>query len=108
VNRNAQQVTLLCLALRTLDSLKIGSININKTVAVMPDFSMGRILTFKSQKQLLDALSEKSKHGGGALRGISATDVKGGNAINIAYCLAKLGAHVKLFTIADEIGTLTL
>ena len=44
----------------------------------------------------------------GALRGISATDVRGGNAINIAYCLAKLGAHVKLFTIADEIGSLTL
>ena len=74
----------------------------------MPDFSMDRILTFTSQKQLLDALSEKSKHGGGALRGISATDVRGGNAINIAYCLAKLGAHVKLFTIADEIGSLTL
>jgi hypothetical protein len=51
------------------------------TIAVMPDFSMDRILTFTSQKQLLDALSEKSKHGGGALRGISATDVKGGNAI---------------------------
>ena len=74
----------------------------------MPDFSMDRILTFTSQKQLLDALSEKSKHGGGALRGISATDIRGGNAINIAYCLAKLGAHIKLFTIADEIGSLTL
>ena len=89
-----------------LGTLEIGSIN--KIVAVMSDFSMDRILTFKSQQQLLDALSEKSKHGGGALRGISATDVKGGNAINIAYCLAKLGAHVKLFTIADEIGSLAL
>jgi ribokinase len=78
------------------------------TIAVMPDFSMDRILTFTSQKQLLDALSEKSKHGGGALRGISAKDVKGGNAINIAYCLARLGVHVQLFTIADEIGSLTL
>jgi ribokinase len=92
--------------LRTLDSLDKDSST--KTIAVMPDFSMDRILTFTSQKQLLDALSEKSKHGGGALRGISATDVKGGNAINVAYCLAKLGAHVKLFTIADEIGSLTL
>jgi ribokinase len=74
----------------------------------MPDFSTDRIVTFKSQKQLLDALSEKSKHGGGALRGISSRDVKGGNAINIAYCLAKLGAQVKLFTIADEVGSSTL
>jgi hypothetical protein len=40
---------------------------------------MDRILTFTSQKQLLEALSEKSKHGGGALRGISATDVRGGS-----------------------------
>jgi hypothetical protein len=69
--------------LTKLDSLKNGSIS--KTIAVMPDFSMDRILTFTSQKQLLDALSEKSKHGGGAVRGISATDVRGGNAINIAY-----------------------
>jgi hypothetical protein len=34
--------------------------------------------------------------------------VKGGNAIKFAYCLAKLGAQVKLFTIADEVGSLTL
>ena len=92
--------------LRMLENLEEGSLS--KIIAVMPDFSMNRILTFNSQKQLLDALSEKSKHGGGALRGISATDVRGGNAINIAYCLAKLGAHIKLFTIADEIGSLTL
>jgi ribokinase len=92
--------------LRTLSDLN--TYNISKTIAVMPDFSTDRIVTFTSQKQLLDALSEKSKHGGGALRGISARDVKGGNAINISYCLAKLGAQVKLFTVADEIGSLTL
>jgi ribokinase len=92
--------------LRTLENLEEGITG--KTIAVMPDFFTDRILTFKSQKQLLGALSEKSKHGGGALRGISSIDVRGGNAINIAYCLAKLGAQVRLFTIADEIGYLTL
>jgi ribokinase len=104
--RYISSISNIWLTLRTLDSLNKESIS--KTIAVMPDFSMDRILTFTSQRQLLDALLEKSKHGGGALRGISATDVKGGNAINIAYCLAKLGAHVKLFTIADEIGALAL
>ena len=32
------------------------------------------------------------------------TDVKGGNAVNVAYCLAKLGVKVTLFSVADEIG----
>jgi ribokinase len=32
-------------------------------------------------------------------------DVKGGNAVNVAYCLAKLGVKVTLFTVADEIGS---
>jgi|SRR5918996_5163117 hypothetical protein len=32
-----------------------------KAIAVMPDFYVDRILTFKSQRQLLRTLSEKSK-----------------------------------------------
>ncbi|MDQ3835689.1 MAG: carbohydrate kinase family protein, partial [Thermoproteota archaeon] len=51
-----------------------------------------------------DMLNEKAKVGGGSIRGIPTTDVKGGNAVNVAYCLAKLGAKVALFTIADELG----
>jgi ribokinase len=31
--------------------------------------------------------------------------MKGGNAVNIAYCLASLGVKVTLFTIADDIGS---
>jgi hypothetical protein len=39
---------------------------------------------------------------------LSGLDTRGGNAVNIAYCLAKLGVHVKLFTIANEIGEAVL
>lgn len=31
----------------------------------------------------------------------SAIDIKGGNAANVSYCLAKLGFKVTLFTVAD-------
>ncbi len=47
---------------------------------------------------------KNSKYSDGNLRGISTSDLKGGNTINIAYRLPKLRAQVKLFTVADETG----
>jgi fructose-1-phosphate kinase PfkB-like protein len=45
------------------------------------------------------------KFGAGAIRGIQTYETKGGKAVNVAYCLAKLGINnVALFTIADKIG----
>jgi ribokinase len=75
------------------------------TIVVMPDFFVDRIIKLKSKKQLFDALNEKEKFGGGSIRGIPTLDSKGGNAVNVAYCLAKLGVNVTLFTIADELGS---
>ena len=47
-----------------------------------------------------------SFEGSSIVKGIaSMVDIKGGNAINIAYCLAKLGLNVTLFTIADQTGS---
>jgi ribokinase len=71
----------------------------------MPDFFVDRIIRLESKENLFDMLTEKAKVGGGSVRGIPTTDIKGGNAVNVAYCLAKLGAKVSLFTIADELGT---
>lgn len=42
--------------------------------------------------------------GDGAIRDVFSTYIKGGNAVNIAYCLAKLGVRVTLFTVAAIIG----
>jgi ribokinase len=74
-------------------------------ITVMPDFFIDRIIRLKSKEEFFDKLDEKSRFGGGSIRDISTVDVKGGNAVNIAYCLAKLGMKTSLFTIADDIGT---
>src|ERR671919_3211693 len=73
-------------------------------ITVMPDFFVDRIIRLQSKEDFFSGLSEKAKSGGGSIRDISTVDVKGGNAVNIAYCLAKLGMKTSLFTIADDIG----
>jgi len=80
----------------------------SKSVAVMSDFFIDRILTLKSKEQLLNSLTEKANVGGGSIRDIHTREVKGGNAVNVAYCLAKLGLQVTLFTVADKIGAAVL
>lgn len=79
-----------------------------KNLVIMPDFYMDRIVRLESQDQLFSALSEKAKYGGGSLREIPTIDIRGGNAVNIAYCLARMGARITLITIADEIGSIVL
>ena len=83
---------------------KLKQLSIIGSIAVMPDFFVDRIIRLESKEQLFDALAEKAKRGGGSIRGIPTTDVKGGNAVNVAYCLAKLGVKVALFTMANEVG----
>jgi ribokinase len=80
-------------------------ISSNTTIVVMYDFFMDRIIRLKSIDEL-NPLFEKISSEGDAFKGIvSMVDIKGGNAINIAYCIAKLGLNVTLFTIADQIGS---
>ena len=74
------------------------------SIVVMPDFFVDRIIKLKSKEEFIHTLTEKTKFGGGSIRGIPTVDIKGGNAVNIAYCLAKLGVKVTLFTISDETG----
>lgn len=75
----------------------------------MHDFFVDRIIKLRSTSELFHSLREKANVGGGSIReGISITDIKGGNAVNIAYCLAKLGFKVTLFTIADGMGSAIL
>jgi ribokinase len=83
---------------------KLRQLSIVGSIVVMPDFFVDRIIRLQSKENLFDTLTEKAKLGGGSIRGVPTTDVKGGNAVNIAYCLAKLGAKVSLFTVAGELG----
>lgn len=87
---------------------KLRRLNLARSVVIMPDFFIDRIIKLKSKEELFGAVFEKDKHGGGSIRGIQTKDVKGGNAVNTAYCLAKLGMRVTLFTVTDEIGTAIL
>jgi ribokinase len=83
---------------------KLRQLAIGGSIVVMPDFFVDRIIRLESKEKLFEALAEKAKRGGGSIRGVRTADVKGGNAVNVAYCLAKLGVKVSLFTVADEIG----
>jgi len=77
-------------------------------IVVMPDFFLDRIIKLRSREELFNGINDKARSGGGSIRGIPSTDIKGGNAANIAYCLSKLGAKVTLFTVADDIGSAVL
>jgi ribokinase len=90
-----------------LDSLKECDLH-QFSVTVMPDFFIDRIIRLGSLGDFYETAKQKETLGGGAIRGIHSKDIKGGNAVNIAYCLGKLGVKVNLFTIADKIGTAIL
>ncbi len=83
---------------------KLKQLSIVGSIVVMPDFFVDRIVRLESKEKLFDALTEKANRGGGSVRGVPTVDVKGGNAVNVAYCLAKLGIRITLFTVADEMG----
>jgi ribokinase len=83
---------------------KLKHLNIVGSIVVMSDFFVDRIVKLKSPEELLAALNEKAKRGGGSVRGFPTQDIKGGNAVNVAYCLARLGVKVTLFTVADKMG----
>ncbi len=73
-------------------------------ITVLPDFFIDRIIRISNMQSLTDAIDKKIKVGGGSIRGLDSVDIKGGNAVNVAYCLARLGAKVDLITVADEVG----
>lgn len=70
----------------------------------MPDFFVDRIVKMKSWQEFHDRVLAKASRGGGSIRGIESSDRSGGNAVNVSYCLARLGFKVSLFTCADLLG----
>lgn len=87
---------------------KLKQLNIVGSIVVMPDFFVDRVIRLESKEMLFESLTEKAERGGGSIRGVPTADMKGGNAVNVAYCLAKLGVKVTLFTVADEIGAVMI
>jgi ribokinase len=84
---------------------KLKQFKFDGNIVVLPDFFLDRIIKINSKEELFRMINSKTSIGGGSIRGANTFDIKGGNAVNVAYCLAKMGLSVTLFTVADDIGT---
>lgn len=82
---------------------QLENLNIVGSVVVLNDFFLDRIIKIQNIATLYDLITKKSQLGG-SIRGIPQIDLKGGNATNVAYALARLGAPVSLITVADKSG----
>jgi len=71
-------------------------------VAVMHDFFVDRLVHTKSMSGMIRMLSEKAARGGGGMHGFQQEEVRGGNAVNLAYALARLGLRTLLITHSDR------
>ena len=72
-------------------------------VAVMHDYFVDRLVHVRSLEGAMGMVGEKAGSGGGGLHGFGQDDVRGGNAVNLAHALARLGLRVLLITHSDEV-----
>jgi sugar/nucleoside kinase (ribokinase family) len=67
-------------------------------VAVMHDYFVDRLVHTESLDGALRLVAEKARGGGGGLHGFIQEEVRGGNAVNLAHALARLGLRTLLVT----------
>jgi sugar/nucleoside kinase (ribokinase family) len=67
----------------------------------MHDFFVDRLVHTSSLSRLVESVIGKANQGGGGIHGISQQDVRGGNAVNLAHALARLGLRTLLITHSD-------
>ena len=70
-------------------------------VAVLHDYFVDRLLEAKSLRELTRKTLSKAATGGGGLHGIRQTELRGGNAVNLAHALGRLGLRTLLVTHSD-------
>lgn len=80
------------------------NLDLDLPIVVMSDYIIDHIIKLKSKQELFDLINKKLQFGAGAISGIPIQRRAGGKAVNVAYCLVKLGLKVTLFTISDKIG----
>jgi ribokinase len=71
-------------------------------VAVMHDFYIDRLLYAGAMNGFTESLRDKASEGGGGIHGVRQEDVRGGNAVNLARALARLGLRTLLITHSDR------
>lgn len=71
-------------------------------VAVLHDYFVDRLVHLGSIAKTVRLILEKKESGGGGLHGFTQEEVLGGNAVNLARALGRLGLRVLLITHSDE------
>jgi sugar/nucleoside kinase (ribokinase family) len=69
----------------------------------MHDFFVDRMVHVGSFSGLFGSITRKVRQGGGGVHGIPQEEVRGGNAVNLAHALARLGLRTLLITHSDLI-----
>lgn len=72
-------------------------------VAVMHDFYIDRLVYADSIGEFTGAIGDKADAGGGGIHGVRQEDARGGNAVNLAHALARLGLTTLLITHSDRV-----
>jgi ribokinase len=70
-------------------------------VAVMHDYFVDRLVHTGSLGGLTRSVEAKAAAGGGGLHGIRQSEIRGGNAVNLAHALGRLGLRTLLITHAE-------
>jgi len=74
-------------------------------VVVLPDFFFDRLINLNwSQEEFSNLTADVAKRKGGSIDGVPQTDLRGGNAVNVASALANLGAKVTPIICTNEYG----
>jgi sugar/nucleoside kinase (ribokinase family) len=71
-------------------------------VAVMHDYFVDRLVHVPSLSGATRMISRKAAAGGGGLHGVVQEEVRGGNAVNLAHALARLGLRTLLITHSER------
>ncbi|MDG6913954.1 MAG: carbohydrate kinase family protein [Nitrososphaerota archaeon] len=67
-------------------------------VAVMHDYFVDRLVHIRGLGRTMAEVAEKAAAGGGGIHGTVQEEIRGGNAVNLAHALARLGLRTLLIT----------
>ena len=74
------------------------------TLTILPDYFVDRFVRVDDFQELAAGILSKGiEGGGGSIRGSRQSEVKGGNAVNLAHALATLEIKVNLIAIANSL-----
>jgi sugar/nucleoside kinase (ribokinase family) len=75
-----------------------------KPVIILPDYFVDRFVRISNLKELYMGMKATTARGGGSLRISQQSETKGGNAVNLGFALAALGARVGVFAICSGVA----